>query len=594
MPPAPAVAGGALLRGLLAVGCAPSLPKAGGSAAGGGADGAADSGSDGGSGGWSADGGSADGGSSGDGGSDGGADGGPAVDSGVEAVPTGPGPCPDLHAADAMPAYALELDPEVIAGLADDYAAGRKVERPARLRLGDEEIDATVRLKGNPSFSWFGDKHQYVVAFNSVDRDARFHGLRKIALDAPWYDPTLLRDRLSFHAMRQMDDVPAACANHATLSINGGPPLVYAHIEPVDRELLERLYGPEATGTLYKYGTDAVSNAEAADRARLAAFWGARTAAELEATGDVDQWLKVWAAEVLLGDDDGFVCCAHNFYLYDHPRRGLLFVPWDFDDTLELIPYATDPVEGYGRGMYAVPQVRLLMDVPEHRARFAAHLAALLPLLDALPAQVDAFDAQLGGAPAADPLRTWGLDERAQTLARLKDWLPARRAYLEAWTRCEAGDAEDRDGDGLPPCADLHDGLARGPELCDGLDNDHNGVIDDGAALLAPGPDGRVCDDCALRELIDREGGRRRRYLHCAEPRSRADAEARCAAAGGALGAIPDDAAWTMTWLYTWPGTSRWWLGGGSGGRCAVWDAGAGRTSTADCGGALPSICALP
>ncbi|MFO0005627.1 MAG: hypothetical protein ACK559_31320, partial [bacterium] len=39
-PSAPAVAGGALLLGLRAVGCAPSLPKAGGAAAGGGAAGA--------------------------------------------------------------------------------------------------------------------------------------------------------------------------------------------------------------------------------------------------------------------------------------------------------------------------------------------------------------------------------------------------------------------------------------------------------------------------------------------------------------------------------------------------------------------------
>ena len=138
----------------------------------------------------------------------------------------------------------------------------------------------------------------------------------------------------------------AACANSAQLMINGELYGLFTNIEYLDREWLERVFGDHhATGTLWKYGYDAVSNAEAA-LGLNDDFLGAYSPDELAALGEVEEWLAAWALEIVVGSDDGYWCCNHNFYLYEHPARGLLFVPWDLDGSFDLQGYTTDPIEG--------------------------------------------------------------------------------------------------------------------------------------------------------------------------------------------------------------------------------------------------------
>ena len=252
--------------------------------------------------------------------------------------------CADLYDPSLVPAFEVEISDAQWVALDSDYRQGEKEYHPIVFRYGDEVVeDAMIRLKGNPDFSWFSDKMQFVVAFNEVDPDGRFHGLRKLSLDASWYEPTLLRDRISWQVMTDAGGLPAACANSATLSINGVYYGLYTNIEFFDHEWLERTFGDaDATGTLWKYGYDPVTNAEGADDDAIDALWGTTDVDTLAGLGDLDEWTRVWAAEAVLGDDDGYWCCDHNYYLYEHPTRGVLFVPWDFDDTFES--RATTPI----------------------------------------------------------------------------------------------------------------------------------------------------------------------------------------------------------------------------------------------------------
>ena len=90
-----------------------------------------------------------------------------------------------------------------------------------------------------------------MIAFNETDPDARFHGLRELALDASRYEPTKLRDRVAWQVIRRQGELPFACANTATLAINGEPFGVYTNIEYLDRGWLARSFGTDdATGTL--------------------------------------------------------------------------------------------------------------------------------------------------------------------------------------------------------------------------------------------------------------------------------------------------------------------------------------------------------
>ena len=91
--------------------------------------------------------------------------------------------CEDIYDPELFPAFSIEISDAEWAGIEADYASGSKNYHPIVFHYGDEVVaDAMIRLKGNPSFSWFMEKKQFVIAFNEVNPDGRFHGLRKIAL----------------------------------------------------------------------------------------------------------------------------------------------------------------------------------------------------------------------------------------------------------------------------------------------------------------------------------------------------------------------------------------------------------------------------
>ncbi|MSQ03570.1 MAG: hypothetical protein EXR71_17065 [Myxococcales bacterium] len=492
-----------------------------------------------------------------------------------------PDGCSALYAQDRLPAYDLEISAVEWASLEADYSSGRKAYHEATLHVDAESVTVMVRLKGNPNFSWFGDKMQFVLSFNEVDPDARFHGLRKTTLDASWYDSTVLRDRLSWAAMRARGDLPAACGNNATLSVNGEFYGVYGHIEYFDHEYLERAFGKaDAGGTLWKYGVEPTANDDEADYAAIEAFWASGSIEQMEATGDVSQWVRAWAAETVLGDDDGYVCCGHNFYLYDHPTAGILFVPWDFDDTLEIVQYNSDPISGYGHGLYQERHFLLAMQDEYYRSLYVDEVEALNEAMDpvTLAASAEQWSAQIEFAVAADELRTWGDEERAQTLQRLAEWFPSRHAFLRSWVACERGSTADLDGDGLDVCRDSNDEVPATPEVCNLRDDDGNGLVDETAG----------CEDCIRHDLDARH------RLYCSWPRTASQAQINCMAQGGTLAELSDSEDWHMSFFWTWPDTQGWWIAGQSAGTCQTWDEASFSIGSAPCAESHPSICALP
>ena len=115
------------------------------------------------------------------------------------------------------------------------------VSRLAEFRYGNEVItNALIRLKGWSS--WRQAVHddppklQFVIAFNEVDDNGRFHGLRKIELDMPRIDQTYLRQRVSLAYLRALG-LPAQCANNARLFINGAFYGLYTNLERPDKDV---------------------------------------------------------------------------------------------------------------------------------------------------------------------------------------------------------------------------------------------------------------------------------------------------------------------------------------------------------------------
>lgn len=290
-----------------------------------------------------------------------------------EPLPVDEEGCPGIFAQDLLPTFELEIDPATMATLYEDWVRGfernalDQDDTPYRhlseLRYGDVVInDASIRLRGNPRFWLEQNKMQFQIAFDRHDPEGRFLGQRKLLFDAATFNRHFFRDRLSLYFMRKVG-LPAPCANNARLIINGEYYGLYTSIEKIDDVYLSRVFPGNDTGDLWKRSRfELKTNLDTATDERLTALYDAAENGDLatmEQLLDVEQMLRVAAAEAILPNSDGFWAGGLNFYLYDHPGIGKFIVlPWDLDNTFLRLEENEDPftfkktVRFHGRPMY--------------------------------------------------------------------------------------------------------------------------------------------------------------------------------------------------------------------------------------------------
>lgn len=354
-----------------------------------------------------------------------------------------PKPCNDLYAQDLVPSFELTITPQELAGMQSDCQDGIQNYRPVEFTYGAETVAAMARLKGN--WTWSCDKYQFVISFNEIDPDARFHGLRKIVLDAPWYDHTMLHERLAFPLFESLG-LPYSCVNNARLVLNGEYYGLYANLERIDREYLERNF-EEPDGNLYQGGTDLVTNEDMPDTSHLDALHAASTIEELDALIDLDQAVAEWAAEAMLPAMDNYWAGVEiNYYLYDHPSRGFVYLPYDLDISFGDSAYGdgsllwpdsawADPIthEHGGWGKEAIVQMVLADPVWCDRFVEALTAARMAYSPDAMSASIDEWATQIADALADDPNRPYSQADHETALERLHAFLPERAAFVDDW-----------------------------------------------------------------------------------------------------------------------------------------------------------------
>ncbi len=508
--------------------------------------------------------------------------------------------CPAVYDQDELPAFDLQISDTEWAALQADYSYGTKAWHPAVFTgtLNGETVtmaDAAVRLSGNPGFSWIGPKMQFAISFTQTDPDARYHGLRKLKLDASWYDPSLIRDRLAYAYLRDLG-VAAPCANNATLSINGAMYGLYKNVEFMDQEFLERTMGRDASGgVLWKYGSEASVNEADADPNDMAELWSHSDVAWQADHTDLPANLLEWAGEALIPQDDGYWCCSHNFYIYQHPTQGIQFLPWDMDYTFDSAPYFADPDVFY-RDSNNQPHLDAVAADPVWGPRWVAALQTATDAYDpdVMEQRIDDWSAQTAAAFDADPTTTVAPEAHADALARLKGWTRSRSAFMKSWmarkTAASTGDSSairDSDADGYTTQSDCDDAdpdiHPDAAETCNRRDDDCNGLFDDHAN----------CDTCEAYSFGASH------FLVCGDPVDQRTARLTCSAAGGTLGYPASTEDWylivyTTYWQeHAWSGYSAWWADPGYGGCQAL--APASWSSTAvDCAAKLPVLCRVP
>jgi len=393
------------------------------------------------------------------GGDDGGGGDGASLDTAIEQVPGNgeddddddgdpdegwPEACDEIYDPDTLPTFELDFTDEAWEDLQSDCWNYAQTYRPVTFSYEGEAVDAKVRLKGN--WSWSCDKLQFTVSFNEDDPDARFRGLRKMILDAPWYDHTLLHERLAY-PLFEARGLPYSCANNARVNINGSYYGLYANLERLDREYLERHF-EEPDGNLYQGGSELKTNEDEGDTSRLTALEGA--VYDVDAIAELvnlDQAVAEWAMEAMIPAMDNYWAGVEiNYYLYDHPSQGFVFLPYDLDisfgdgaysDGSLIWPDAVnaDPISYEHSGWRKEQLAETVLADPHWCERFVEELEAARAVYDpdALVAQVEVWDAQIADSIREDPHKTFSNTHHDRAISSLKDFVGDRADVVDAW-----------------------------------------------------------------------------------------------------------------------------------------------------------------
>ncbi|MSP16693.1 MAG: hypothetical protein EXR73_08820 [Myxococcales bacterium] len=379
------------------------------------------------------------------------------ADAGTADAGIGPGP----DAATAPPDYArLFPDDRIIdvdltfadadwATLMADPLADVYV--PARLTWDGIVLDEiAVRFKGNSSRNSIermdGERYSMKLDLDEYVTGQRLLGLDKLNLNNGFKDPSCLRERIGTSIYRAFD-VPTSRTAFVRLTKNGVLFGLYLAVEQVEADFL-RAHFADATGALYKPempdgdlvyrggtidsypGIEVKSDPDTTDHTALIALLdvlahapAAELEAQLEATLDVEGFLRYLAVTTALVSLDSYQGSAHNYYLYeDKVAARIVVLPWDTNETfgnfscmglvgsLLDLPYDA-PICGAAARR---PLVMRVLAVPAFLARYEALLAELIagPFAPAtVAADVQAQAALIRDDVAADPTRFYPLGD---------------------------------------------------------------------------------------------------------------------------------------------------------------------------------------
>jgi spore coat protein CotH len=272
----------------------------------------------------------------------------------------GPDPSVEIYDPTQLPRFDIDL-PQASIDLLNQVSSAEDPKQntyvTATLRYGSETVsNIGLRLKGEGSFQKLDRKPPFKIKFDEFVAKQEFHGLRRLALNNLWEDPSFIAERLAYDVYRAAG-LPAPRCNSALVYVNGTFYGVYANVEAEDKTFLKRWF-PTDGGNLYEEGQkDFVTGAETAfdletnetanDRTDLknliAAVQGAADPATFLADVggllDTAHFLKFTAVEAAVNQWDMYsytVFYMNNFRLYDDPTsKKFTFLPWGHDLSMK-------------------------------------------------------------------------------------------------------------------------------------------------------------------------------------------------------------------------------------------------------------------
>lgn len=271
------------------------------------------------------------------------------------------------------------------------------------------------RLKGNSTLHTAWTTGNYKLPFRLKTNEfedlmpavkgQRIYGFKELSFSPGRSDNALIREKVTADIFR-MGGIPSARTAMYRVYVDFGAGMryvgVYTVVEVIDDTMVKDQFGSDA-GNLYKPESALRTFVEAefekknnktstfADvqglvtalnnplRTTDAAAW--RTA--LEATLNVDHFLKWLAINNAIVNWDSYGTMAQNYYLYNHPTNKLTWIPWDHNEAMIGSPSVVSSGGGPGnRGLSLTmnevtsqwPLIRNLISDPVYSARYREHL----------------------------------------------------------------------------------------------------------------------------------------------------------------------------------------------------------------------------
>ena len=322
-----------------------------------------------------------------------------------------PGPG-QLYDDTRIPRVDIVIDEDLLEMILDSNNLEDNTEHPSTFIFSTEEFSDTLenvgfRLRGNTSRN--AEKKSFKISINSFEKGRDYRGVEKINLNGEQNDPSLMRSKIFWDVYRDAGLI-ASRSNHVEFYINGEFRGLYANVEHIDEEFIQKRY-LDGSGNLYKclwpadltyrgadpeaykrpepWGRQAYelkTNRQEDDYSDLAHFISvvhntpvSMLECELEKVLEVDDCLKVYALDILFGHWDGPVYNKNNFYLYHDPSTGkFTLIPFDLDNTLGIdwirTGWEEQNVYEWVWNRDSRPLYEKLMLVPQYRQKFTYYL----------------------------------------------------------------------------------------------------------------------------------------------------------------------------------------------------------------------------
>lgn len=281
-----------------------------------------------------------------------------------------------------------------------------------------------LKQKGNLSNFGIGNaiKKPLKLSFSEFSQNQKFDGLKKINLSNGFDDPTLMRDALAYKFMR---DAGIKCprTSYANVYLNNTYWGLYLIVEEIDKIALKNWFGNN-DGNLFKAKQTTLSYqgtqvADYADEFELLTNensndWtslihlidiinnsGGSFEDSLTANFNVESYLKIFAADMIMSNWDSYYFHGRNFFLYENEETSNFeWIPWDynlsFSNISENIIIQSDTNSGNsgggGIGSAPKPLINNIQNDSELRNAYFNNICVLTDLyftLDNLESFID-------------------------------------------------------------------------------------------------------------------------------------------------------------------------------------------------------------